>query len=188
LLYDVEADPYETHNLSNDPDYSDVLEKMRGHLKMWTANMPDLSFFPEHYLIHHAFDNPVQFGQENKAKIKKYIETADLALAEFDEAEKGIVQSLHSMDAWERYWGLIVCSTFGNRAKQMTSIVRTISENKGEKTINRVRAAEFLGLIGAENPIPLMINALYETKDGAEALLILNTIVLMKDGYDYSDL
>ncbi|WP_149274506.1 sulfatase family protein [Pareuzebyella sediminis] len=188
LLYDIESDPYETQDLSQNPEYSDILVEMRNGLRSWTANMPDLSFFPEHYLIGHAFDNPVSFGKENKYKIRKYIETADLALLDFGTAEKGLIKSLRATDPWERYWGLIACSTFGARARSVTSLVKTISQNESEKPINRVRAAEFLGLIRAENPIPLMTNALYETKDGAEALLILNAMVLMKDGQGYSNI
>ena len=48
--------------------------------------------------------------------------------------------------------------------------------------INKVRAAEFLGIIRAINPAEIMIKALNASQDGAEATLILNSIVLMRDG------
>jgi arylsulfatase A-like enzyme len=68
-LYDLNNDPYETNNLAEDPQYKSQLNEMRQELDNWLKSMPDLSFYPEFYLVNNAFDNPVAFGQENKNKI-----------------------------------------------------------------------------------------------------------------------
>ena len=57
--------------------------------------------------------------------------------------------------------------------------VRAIAYNDPEN-INRVRAAEYLGITKIEDPSSIMTNALYNSKKPAEALLILNSIVLMQ--------
>tara|TARA_B110000483_G_C18202514_1_gene545871 strand:- start:3855 stop:5372 length:1518 start_codon:yes stop_codon:yes gene_type:complete len=44
-LYDIEADPYETVNLSGDPQYRDELKSMRERLKIWMKETKD--FGPE---------------------------------------------------------------------------------------------------------------------------------------------
>ena len=52
----------------------------------------------------------------------------------------------------------------------------------------RVRAAEFLGLIGAADPEPVMLDALRNSSSGIEAGLMLNSLTLLRDGqpgYDF---
>jgi hypothetical protein len=181
-LYDITADPFETNNLADDPEYSEVLLDMRARLTERLKGMPDLSFFPEFYLVQHALDNPVEFGQRHKDQIQNYIDISNLILTDFSSARPAIKESLASDDPWERYWGIIICSSFGNSANDMIPVLRQLAKTDTE-FINRVRAAEFLGITGTDNPAPVMLNALYETRNKEEALLILNSIVLMRDGF-----
>jgi arylsulfatase A-like enzyme len=60
-LYDVEADPYETQNLAGDPAHAETLVALRTRLSEWVKGLPDLSFYPENYLVREAFDIPVAF-------------------------------------------------------------------------------------------------------------------------------
>ena len=180
-LFDLDEDPYETNNLAGQAHYIQVLNQMRQLLVDQELSMPDLSFFPEHFLIKNAFDNPVAFGQANKSAIKKYMEIADLSLKAFVDAKAQIETSLNAEDPWERYWGLIVCSVFENKAVIFNELIEKIANTDSEQ-INRVRAAEFFGLTGIKNPVEIMQNALYAVEDETEALLILNSIVLMQDG------
>jgi arylsulfatase A-like enzyme len=181
LLFDVEADPYETKNLATDENYKEKLLELREKQNSWSENLPDLSFYPEHYLIKNAFSNPVEFGQKHRQDIKKYMDISDLSLLSFDEAKKSIAESLQSSDSWERYWALIQCSVFKEKAKEFIPMINKISMNDSE-LINRVRAAEYLGLINNKQPAEVMTKALYESKESAEALLIINSIVLMNQG------
>ncbi|KAA3661918.1 MAG: sulfatase, partial [Calditrichaeota bacterium] len=180
-LYNLEVDPYETNNLAGQAKYAGVLKKMRKKLNDKAEELPDLSFYPEHYLVKNAFDNPVAFGQKHKSDIKKYLAITNLMLDKFENVKAKIESSLKSNDPWQRYWGLVVCSTFGKKANEFIPLIEHIAENDSEQ-INRVRAAEFFGLTGLRSPVETMTKALYQTEDGGEALLILNSIVLMKDG------
>ncbi len=52
----------------------------------------------------------------------------------------------------------------------------------------RTRAAEFLALTGMRHPSPVLVQALEESNDALEALLILNSVVLLRDsknGYNF---
>lgn len=184
-LYDVEVDPFETNNLADQEEYNQILLELRENLNSRVLNMPDLSFYPEFYLMKNAFDNPVAFGQKHKSDIKNYLETANLALNDFENVKNKIEDGLKSQDPWVRYWSLIVCSTFGNEATSLNNLIKTIAATDQER-INKVRAAEYLGLIGAQNPATIMTDALYSSKDSAEALLILNSMVLMKDNFKHA--
>ncbi len=50
-LYDIEADPHCMQNLSEDPAYSEILKRMRGHLQVHHEQYPDLGFLSEEELI-----------------------------------------------------------------------------------------------------------------------------------------
>ena len=180
-LYDVETDPFETNNLADKAEFATVLKDLRANLNNRIKSMPDLAFYPEFYLKQQGFNNPVEFGQQHKQDIAAYIDVANLTYLSFEDAKSKIQENLKSEDAWKRYWALIACSSFGEKANDFVAIAKEIAKSDSE-LINRVRAAEFLGLIGVQNPVEVMTNALYDSKDGAEALLILNSVVLMKDG------
>lgn len=179
-LYDVEKDPYELNNLAENAAYKKTVKELRANLNKRISNMPDLSFYPEFYLIKNAFKNPVAFGQKHKKDLKKYLKTANLMLLDFSKAKSKLQKSLQSKDPWVRYWALISASAFGTEAKELTTQIKEIAKDDAQ-LVNKVRAAEFLGLTKAENPSKIMTKALYDSRDGAEALLILNSIVLMQD-------
>lgn len=181
MLFDVENDPYETKNLAEDPEFKKVLLSLRKGLNNYMTDMPDLSFYPEHYLIKNAFDNPVKFGQEHKKEILNYLKIADLQLSEFEKVKGKLKKALTSNDPWERHWALIVCSTFGKESAELASTIKEIAKTDVEK-INKIRALEYLGLTSNQNPLEDMASILNESTDVAEALLITNTMVLMTDG------
>ena len=179
-LYDLSSDPYECNNLAADPEYAESLSEMRGLMEDWVKGMPDLSFYPENILRKEAFDNPLFFGEQHKDDIGKLIDIANLQLLPFKEAGPGIAMALASDDPVKQYWGLIDCSTFGMEALEFQEeAVALCSHND---LLVRTRAAEFLGLTGLGDPVPVIREALYESKDGVEALLILNSLVLLRDG------
>ena len=186
MLFDIDEDPYETKNLANDPAYKTTLIDLRNRLNTWVKGMPDLSFYPEHVLIDKAFENPVAFGQKHKEEIIKYIEIANLGLLNFKEAKNSLAAALDSSDPWERYWAIIVCSTFGEQAMAMGAKIKSIT-TKDPELLNRVRAAEFMAIMKQSDPSAVMTNALYKSDKPSEALLILNSVVLMNSSnYNYT--
>jgi len=180
-LYDVAKDPHETKNLAADPKYADVVADLRSRLNRRLKEMPDLSFYPESELVRKAFDNPVPFGQSHKQEIAKLIAVADLALLPFDKAQPKIKTALQSDNPWERYWALIVCSSFGKQAAAFVPAAKKLAKDDPEAMV-RVRAAEFLGLIGAADPRPVLMHELAKTESGIESVLMLNTVILLRDG------
>ena len=183
MLFDVENDPYETVNLAADPNFDTKLLEMRGLINDWVMGMPDLSFYPEFYLVENAFSNPVKFGRAHKKEIQDYVATANIMLEDAATAQTKLKELLVSSDPWQRYWALIVCSSFGNELKSLTPEIEKIAQND-DQGVNKVRAAEFLGITKAGDPVPVMLEALYSAKHETEALLILNSIVLL-GSYDY---
>lgn len=179
-LYDVEQDPFELHNLATQPDQKGNLKKMRKDLKNWMNSMPDLSLYPEYYLLENAVQDPIAFGKAHKKDIQNYIAIANLEVLAFEKAAPKIVKLLKSNDQWERYWALLVATSFGDQAKSLTKNIQTALSTE-TININKMRAAEFLSIVAHQNTAPMLASILYQAKHDTEALLILNTIVLLKD-------
>jgi arylsulfatase A-like enzyme len=180
-LFDLKSDPHEVNNLADDPRYADIVASLRGRLTEQLKAMPDLSFYPESVLADKAFSSPVQFGSSHREDIARLIDIADLQLVSFAEAESSMASALSSTDPWQRYWGLIVCSTHGKSAASFADRAKVLAASDAEGLV-RVRAAEFLGLIAADDPEPVLLDALARSRSGIEAGLMLNTLTLLKDG------
>ena len=73
------------------------------------------------------------------------IAIADLNLAPFEKVEAKIKAALRDENPWKRYWGLIVCSSFGTKAKGLVTLIHSILKTDKENLV-RIRAAEYLML------------------------------------------
>lgn len=178
-MYDISKDPYETRNLANDPKYKAQLLAMRNKMIKWQKDNHDLGIYPEYILAKRAYPNTEKFGIENKKDINRYIDIANLQLKEFDKVKGELAKVLISKDEVDRYWGLIVCSSFGEKAKYLLPQIEKISK-EDLSLENRVRAAEYMALIGHEQPQEVMLSALYSCEDPLEATLILNSIAMLQ--------
>jgi arylsulfatase A-like enzyme len=180
-LFDLEADPHEIHDLAGDPAHAEVLADLRARLGRWVKGMPDLGFYPENIFLREAIADPVAYGVAHREQIARMVDTADLELRPFASARAALVQALAAADPWVRYWALIACSTHGQAAAEFVPVARRLAAEDPERLV-RVRAAEFLALIGRDDPHPVIARALREAADPVEANLILNTVVMLRDG------
>lgn len=182
MLFDVESDPHEVHNLAGDPAHQGILVNLRQLLSERVKQLPDLSFYPESHLVDHALQDGVSFGKTHQNEIARLVEVADLSLLPYAKARPGIQSALHSDNRWERYWGLIVCSCFGESARDQVPAARELLMD--DELLVRVRAAEFLGLLNAADPRPALLGVLAESESSVAALLTMNTIAFLRDHTD----
>ena len=180
-LYDLENDPHEIRDLSGDPDHAETLAAARSRLGEIVRDLPDLSFYPESHLVDEVFAEPVPYGQSHRGEIARLADIADLSLKPFYQVEGDLIVALNSDDPWQRYWGLISCSSHGKATGTIVDLAKRVSA-KDPNLLVRTRAAEFLGLVGAESPQATLIDCLHKTRSPVEANLILNSLVLLRDG------
>ncbi|MCA9086706.1 MAG: sulfatase [Planctomycetaceae bacterium] len=186
-LFDIEADPYETTNLANDPAYAETLQKMRTALTDRLKAMPDLSFYPESFLVEQAFKNPVAFGQQHREEIARLIDIANMQLLPPDDAVAQLKPILSGLNRWEIYWALIDCTAFGKDAESLSGLAEHLADQNLHGLL-KVRAAEFLATIGKRDPQPALIDAIRHASSDIEAGLMLNSAVFLKDGPTKSEI
>ena len=179
-LYNIDQDPHEVNDLSKSEDYKEILLQMRENLRERILEMPDLSFYPEPYLLDNALENPTAFGQNNKTAIAELIAIADLNLAPYNKAEGKIRAALKDKNPWKRYWGLIVCSSFGMQANGLVPEIKTLLQNDNENLV-RIRAAEYLMLNQISFDKNILKTLLENADSETEANLMLNTLSLIKE-------
>ncbi|HUU29271.1 MAG TPA: sulfatase-like hydrolase/transferase [archaeon] len=61
-LYDTQADPHEINNLAGNPEYRDVLERMRKALADWMEEIKDLGSIPEKEIQERMWPGGIQPG------------------------------------------------------------------------------------------------------------------------------
>ncbi len=59
-LYDLQTDPFELNNLTEDPDYANVLKEMRDAMDSWLGEFDDTGLMPEEELISKFWPEGVQ--------------------------------------------------------------------------------------------------------------------------------
>ena len=178
-LYDLSADPFETRNLAADPKFQTELTRMREALSKRMQSLPDSSLYPESFLIQNTETQPKLFSEVHKNEIARLLAVANLSLVPYSQAEAAIEAALKSNSPWSRYWGLIVCSTFGNQARPLASLAQNLLTDVEPEV--RLRAIEFLGLLKQIDPIPLYVAELRRSSNQATTLNLLNSLVFYTD-------
>lgn len=116
-LYDTEADPFEIENLADQPQYGEVLERMRAAHEAWLADTGDLGGIPEAELAERYWPGGVQpqtpppviepaggtFAGSAETVIRSEVEGASIAYT-FEEGD-----DVH----WALYTGPIMVSEGG---------------------------------------------------------------------------
>ena len=177
MLFDVVKDPQETTDLADREEYTEVLQSLLQALNTKIEELPDLSFIPEPVFLREGTGDPVAYGQRNQNRIRRLREVADLQLLPFGKAETGVRQALASSDPLRRYWAFITASSFGTAASSLRGDAEGLLRDDAELLV-RLRAAEFLGLIGAIKPQLILTELLGQAATPPEATAVLNTMSL----------
>jgi len=157
-LYDLENDPFEIKNLAGNPEFKDVLEKMRSALYQWMEDTDDPGLIPEPWLE----DLGKKYG--NKYTAMKQPENANInqRLIKIIEAGENndiavLLDKIGSREPSERYWAVTWLGV--NKAQSARSKVNRLLKDKDPS----VRIAANLALFKIDpsyNPIPALGNEL----------------------------
>ncbi len=184
-LYDISVDPFETHNLAQDPNYKSQLIALRKRLNNQLKSMPDLAFFPESHLAQYAFKSPHKFGEQNISEIAQLIDIANLQLLGWSQAKPQLIKALNSNAQWQQYWALIGFTYFAQQAGDQVDQISNLLAHPNP--VIAARAVEFLTLATDYNPSIVIPQLIERTNDTLSALEIMNIATVLYDleGYTF---
>ncbi|AEL27313.1 sulfatase-like hydrolase/transferase [Cyclobacterium marinum] len=159
-LYDTENDPWEVNNLANDPEYREVLERMRGAAKEWMLEIHDTGFIPEAELIDRmegttAYD----YMRNSDINLEQLIEAANLASTAKEEDLSQLMDLLNSEEAAKRYWGATGLLILGEKARPALGALEE-ALNDSSPNVKSVAAEALYGLGAKEKALKALAEVL----------------------------
>lgn len=178
-LYDIESDPFETTNLASMPGMQSLLSDLRSRMNDWMLSLPDLSLFPEDLLVREATHNMEGFIKRHRKEFPTLLETANLAVLPFSVAEPALRDAMASSNPYVRYWAWNACVHFGKEAVVLADSAEEFLLDS--EPLVRLKAAEFLALLGKSDPRPVIQNILLPHDQSVLNLIALNSVVFLRD-------
>jgi arylsulfatase A-like enzyme len=146
-LYDAVHDPHNIHNLANNPDYQQVLKRMRKANQQWLLETRDVGFIPEAIMLQIAEDKPLyEYARGGEYPLERVMETAEMASFGDPANLPEIVNRLNDPNAVVRYWAATGCSILGQHAA--VAAVKLNQLTNDPEVAVRIAAAEALYHIG----------------------------------------
>ncbi len=160
-LYDARNDPWQIHNLADNPAHKADLERLRAEQLRWAKDTRDLGLLPEFEMQKRSKqDTPYELAFDFKRHPQERLRAAaDLASAMTPENRDRLVQLLSDEDSAIRWWGAVGLVALGQDAQQAAP---ALTEALGDASpIVRVAAAEALANLDKhEEALPVLIEAL----------------------------
>ncbi len=148
-LYDTENDPWEVNNLAENPEYSNVLVRLRKANNEWMISIKDCGFIPEAELNRLAGDTAkYDYMRSGNVPLNEIIEAADAAVRTKKESIPQLVEFLKNDNSAIRYWGSTGLLILGQDAISAKEELIIASQDKSPNV--RIVAAEALYNLGLE--------------------------------------
>lgn len=179
-LYDTENDPWEVNNLANDPQYAEVLERMRSATRDWMLEINDTGFIPEAELIDRTQETTAyDYMRTSGIDLNALIDGANLA----SNPRKGDIPFLKEMLASEeaavRYWGATGLLILGTEAKEAEEALQTALADASPNV--KVVAAEAMYRLGNTEQGLQALYEVLETPNSFARTHALNAIDSIED-------
>ncbi|MBN2377839.1 MAG: sulfatase-like hydrolase/transferase [Sedimentisphaerales bacterium] len=172
-LYDLKNDPWETHNLAQNPQYTNVQNQLRTVLENWMIETRDTGLIPEPEMIRLA----QQYGGEylifqqtdGKQRIEKLLKLAILASQPQSVPRTVIEPALKDSDPLARYWAVLAMR--GLAINSQNDIEKIHQAGKDKNPCVRIAAAWTLHLLGKnKNAVAILENELKQLDQPEEVL------------------
>ncbi len=155
-LYDLQVDPDMIHNLADDPQYADVVVRLREQLRRWQLQTRDLGLLGEYEMHRRAAGRtPYELGRDAQAyPMQRILPVAELASWR-DPAHAGqLVTWLQDDEPMVRWWATMGLVMLAQRGETVASSEAALRERLGDDSPwVRVAAAEGLWELGLVDPV-----------------------------------
>ncbi len=146
-LYDSANDPWEVNNLAGDPQYADVLERMRADLRAWMLEVRDAGFLPEGRFEELSKSGTVyDYVHSDAYDLPRILETAEMATDYNVDHLPQLLQRLTDPDAAVRYWATTGLLISGEAARPALDELRArLNDDDGDVVVTAAEALVRLG-------------------------------------------
>jgi N-sulfoglucosamine sulfohydrolase len=158
-LYDSENDPHMIHNVIGDPQYADVVKRMRGRLRDWMLETRDLGLLEETETLQRAssYDSHWDLGQSLK-NYERILDTADLQVKGRAAVAELIARS-KDPDSAVRFWAVLGLVSLQSDDADVIAALKAATQDKFVSVC--ITAADGLFNLGRyEDGLPAIIAAL----------------------------
>jgi len=129
-LYDTENDPWEIHNLADDPAYREVLERMREAETNWMREVRDVGLIPETDYAKLAGDRALyDYMRSDDCPFEALLEAAQLATSADNEDMEAYVRNLQNSNSAIRYWGIVGLLIHRDDAEPYIDAIRAATDD-----------------------------------------------------------
>ncbi|MCK9343631.1 MAG: sulfatase-like hydrolase/transferase [Massilibacteroides sp.] len=147
-FYDLQTDPYEIHNLANNPFFQNELDRFRKKYKEYELKMKDLSFLPEGMMVRRSAGKaPYSITHDPAFPYTELYDTADKASLGKAEDFDLMKERLTHQEASIRYWALMGCALRPSQAKSIQAQIEAMAQTDVDPDV-RIGAAEVLNAMG----------------------------------------
>ncbi len=147
-LYDLEADPQMIHNLADDPDCAEVLQRMRQELHQWQLQTRDMGLMSE-YEMHGRAEGSTQYdvGQSEKHyPLSQILPVADLAGERNPDNVPKLTELLKDDEPVVRWWATLGLVMLGEASRPALPALEQCLQD--DSPLVRIAAAEGLYHLG----------------------------------------
>ena len=131
MLFDLNADPWEIHNLASSPEHAERLAAMRDRLKRMMIETRDTGVVPEK--MWPEFTNGSTIHDFVASAAFDHAKTVELAfLATSSEFAPALTEALSSPSPVHRYWAAMACLFHGKKAAAAATKLKPLLEDPSE--------------------------------------------------------
>ncbi|SES64211.1 Arylsulfatase A [Draconibacterium orientale] len=134
-LYDTENDPNELYNLADDPEYKDVLERMRKENIRWMKHIRDVALIPETEYAKRAGDGSMyDYMRSEACPFDDLLAAAELATEPGKGAIYDYIELLKNKDSAIRFWGVTGLLIHIDNAEQALPALKAAADEDATAT------------------------------------------------------
>lgn len=178
-LYDVEVDSHNIHNLAEDPNYADVVQRMRAATLRWMVEVKDVGLIPEAMIEPIAETTTIyEYARSEAYPLEEILPLVDL----MNRGDMKVIRKgLKADHAVVRYWAATAMIQYGDRAGKWKKDLWDLAEDP-EPAV-QIAAAEAMYRLGEVDLIVDILRRNLESPYEKVRLQALNVLFELEEKY-----